>query len=134
MSYLLDTDFIIGLLRGSRSYWNYVEELTERMLPSVSAITRAEVYAGCHPYEMAKTKGLLDCFLTVGVDGTTADLAGRYIYQFARRGITLHLEDALIGATAANEGLILVTQNVRHFPMLSLGENLIKFSPRENPR
>lgn len=127
MSYLLDTNFVIGLLRGSGSYWDYLDEILERTLPAISAITRAEVYAGCHPAEQRETKRLLDCFATVPVESSTADLAGQYVYQFSRQGITLHLEDALIGATAVMGGLNLVTQNVNHFPMLSLGKNLMQF-------
>ena len=61
------------------------------------------------------------------IDVSIADLAGQYVYQFARRGMTVHLEDALIGATTVTEGLVLVTANVRHFPMLSTGRNLIQF-------
>lgn len=127
MSVLLDTCFVIGLLRGMELYWNYLEQLLERTAPSVSAVTRAEIYAACHPSEETGTKAVLSCFRTISVDSVVADMAGRYVYGYARRGLTLHLEDALIGATAQHEQLILVTQNVSHFPMLSAGKNLIKF-------
>lgn len=127
MNYLLDTNFLIGLLRGTQSYWDYFEALLERALPSISAISRAEIYAGCRPAEEIETRRLLDCFRAVPIGTDIADLAGGYVYQFARRGVTLHLEDALIGATAVHEGFVLVTQNVGHFPMLSLGKNLVRF-------
>ena len=127
MSILLDTCFVIGLLRGMELYWDYVERLLERTAPSVSAVTRAEIYAGCHPSEETGTKAVLSCFRTISVSSGIADMAGRYVYGYARRGLTLHLEDALIGATAVDEQLILITQNVSHFPMLSVGKNLIKF-------
>ncbi len=130
MSYLLDTNFLIGLLRGARSYWDYLDQLLRRTLPSMSTISRAEVYAGCHPAEEKETKSLLDSFTAFPVDSRIADRAGQYVYQYARRGITLHLEDALIGATAVEEGLTLVTQNVGYFPMLSLNQNLIRFPTR----
>lgn len=130
MSYLLDTNFVIGLLRGSETYWDYLEGLVGQALPLISSITRAEVYAGCHPEEESETRTLLNCFETIPVTSSTADLAGRYVYRFSRRGITLHLEDALIGATAVVEGLDLVTQNAGHFPMLSPGKNLIQFPTR----
>jgi len=93
----------------------------------VSTITRTEIYAGCHPTEETDTSALLRQFDPVPVDASVADLAGRYIYQFARRGITLHLEDTVIGATAVSEGLILITQNINHFPMLEVSRNLIRF-------
>ena len=51
MNYLLDTNVIIGLLRGLKTFWDFLDELTTQSLPSVSAITRAEIYAGCHAAE-----------------------------------------------------------------------------------
>jgi predicted nucleic acid-binding protein len=127
MSILVDTNFLVGLLRGRQLYWNYLEQLLEVTAPSVSTVTRAEIYAGCHPSEEMDTEGVLSCFRGIPVNSAIADMAGRYVYRFARRGVTLHLEDALIGATAVHEQLILVTQNVSHFPMLSAGKNLIPF-------
>lgn len=129
MSYLLDTNFVIGLLRGFQAYWDYLDALLKESLPAVSCITRAEVYAGCHPAEKAGTTRLLNHFEAIPVFSDAADLAGQYVYLFSRQGKTLHIEDALIGATAVTEGMKLVTQNVIHFPMLSLGKNLIRFPP-----
>lgn len=130
MNSLLDTNFVIGLLRGAQPYWDYLETLLEHTLPSISTITRAEVYAGCHPAEERETRRILDCFRPVPIDDNIADLAGGYVYRFARQGMTLHLEDALIGATAIQEELVLITRNVSHFPMLSLEKNLIRFPAR----
>ncbi|HEY1236235.1 MAG TPA: hypothetical protein VGH22_22845 [Candidatus Binatia bacterium] len=127
MSVLLDTCFVIGLLRGTDLYWNYLEQLLEWTAPSVSAVTQAGIYAGCHPSEETGTRAVLSCFRTISVSSVAADLAGRFVYRYARRGLTLHLEDALIGATTVQEQLVLITQNVSHFPMLSAGKNLIKF-------
>ncbi len=127
MNHLLDTNFIIGLLRGTSLYLDYLDRLVEEMVPAISAATRSEVFAGCHPHEERATKYLLNRFETIAVDGAIADLAGRYIYQFRRKGVTLHLEDALIGATAVMEGFILMTRNVAHFPMLTVGRDLLRF-------
>jgi predicted nucleic acid-binding protein len=127
MRILLDTNFLIGLLRGAEPYWRRLEELLERTAPAISAITRAEIYAGCHPREEADTRQLLSCFKVMPIGSEIADLAGRYVYAFVRRGVTLHLEDAVIGATAVCEELILITRNVSHFPMLSQGKNLVRF-------
>lgn len=127
MNYLLDTNFIIGLLRGTGPYFDYLDRLVDEAVPAISAATRSEVFAGCHSHEARTTKCLLDRFETIAVDASIADLAGKYIYQFRRRGTTLHLEDALIGATAVVEGLILVTRNVAHFPMLTVGRDLLRF-------
>ena len=127
MSYLLDTNFVIGLLRGASSYWDCLDELLEKAIPTVSVVTRAEIFAGCHPNEQRATSNLLDRFQTITLQSSVADLAGNYVYRYRKRGIILHLEDALIGATAVFEGLILVSRNVSDFPMLSLGQNLLRF-------
>lgn len=127
MNYLLDTNVIIGVLRGVGPYLDYLDRLVDETIPAVSAATRSEVFAGCHPHEERATKYLLDRFETIAVDASIADFAGKCIYRFKRKGVTLHLEDALIGATAVVEGLVLVTRNVAHFPMLTLGRNLLRF-------
>ena len=127
MSHLLDTNFVIGLLRGVSFYWEYLDKLVEQDVPSISAVTRSEIFAGCHPHEEGATTNLLSRFETIAVNDSIADLAGKYVYQFRKRGLTLHLEDALIGATAVVEGLILITRNVGHFPMLASGKTLVRF-------
>jgi len=101
--------------------------LVKEALPSISVLTRTEVFAGCHPHEEAATTRLVNRFESIRVYTPIADLAGKYVYAFRKRGLIFHLEDALIGATAAREGLILVTRNMTHFPMLTLGKNLILF-------
>ena len=127
MSYLLDTNFVIGLLRGASSYWDYLDKLVDETVPAISAITRAEVFAGRHPHEERATTILLDRFEVIAIQSSIADLAGRYVYQYRKRGFIIHLEDALIGSTVVLEGLVLVTRNVDHFPMLLLGHNLVRF-------
>lgn len=127
MSYLLDTNFVIGLLRGVRSYWEHLDRLVEEAVPAISAVTRSEIFAGCHPHEERATQNLLDHLDTIPVHAPIADLAGRYVYRFRDRGLILHLEDALIGATAVLEGFTLITRNADHFPMLTLGQNLLRF-------
>ncbi len=127
MSHLLDTNFVIGLLRGRGTHWEHLDRLLTERLPAVSVVTRAEVFAGCHPHEEPATRRLLDRFESIPVNAAIADLAGKYVYHFRRRGLILHLEDAVIGASAVIEGVIVVTHNVDHFPMLALGKNLLRF-------
>ena len=49
----------------------------------------------------------------VGVE--VAELAGRIEGEQAARGVSIALEDLLIGATALRLGFGVVTLNVRHF-------------------
>jgi predicted nucleic acid-binding protein len=127
VTYLLDTNFVIGLLRGVQSYWERLDRLVEEAVPAISAVTRSEIFAGCHPHEERATQHLLDHLETIPVHAPIADLAGKYVYRFRHRGFVMHLEDALIGASAVLRGFIVITRNVDHFPMLTLGQNLLRF-------
>jgi len=68
-------------------------------------------------HEEEQTLALLESLETIPVTARIADQAGRWIYQYARRGQQIPLPDALIAATAAVHALTLVTTNGRHFPM-----------------
>ena len=46
-----------------------------------------------------------------------AEQAGRYQADFGKRGRTIHTADALVAGTAKAHGAILLTDNVRDFPM-----------------
>ena len=46
-----------------------------------------------------------------------ATRAGRYQAEFERRDVTIHTADALVAGTARAHGAILLTDNVRDFPM-----------------
>lgn len=46
--------------------------------------------------------------------------AGRYQAAFQKRGQTIHTADALVAGTARAHGAILLTDNVRDFPMTDI--------------
>jgi predicted nucleic acid-binding protein len=77
VSHLLDTNFVIGLLRGPGAYWEYLDRLLTDRLPAVSVVTRSEVFAGCHPHEEPATQRLLDRFESIPVNAAIAELAGK---------------------------------------------------------
>jgi predicted nucleic acid-binding protein len=54
--------------------------------------------------------------------------AGRYQRTFEKRGQTIHTADALIAGTARAHGAILMTDNVRDFPMADIE---VQLSPGE---
>jgi len=113
---ILDTDVVIWHLRGQPAVVDRVTELAEHASLGVSAITRAEVVLGMRDSERSATFELLDSLKTLAVDASVADRAGEIIRDFRQRGITLHLPDALIGATAILARAPLFTGNARHYP------------------
>lgn len=100
---LVDTDVFIDHLRGSRK----LEAEGQRLHYSV--VTRCELFAGQGTQEET-IRALLAPFEEIPIDRTIAERAGRI-----RRAGGLRTPDALIAATAAEHGLMLVTRNVRDF-------------------
>ncbi len=119
--YLLDTNILILALRSDPKALDLLDALNrEGMPPFISVATRTEILAGMRPHEEKRTMRLLTSLLSLPVDETIADHAGRLIYQHARQGIRLSFPDAFIAATALHHDLTLATTNPDHFPMPEL--------------
>jgi predicted nucleic acid-binding protein len=115
---LLDTDVLVDYLRGLPQAAAYLEAREERLL--VSAITVAELYAGVREGDERR---VLDRFVSAfeifPITGEVAQQGGLYRRDYsASHGVGL--ADALLAATAALNGAVLVTLNARHFPMLTV--------------
>ena len=81
------------------------------------SITVAELYAGLSEEERSGANRLIDAMDYHDVSREIAKEAGRYRYEFARRGTSLSTTDTLLAATAIAEGAILITANTKDFPM-----------------
>lgn len=95
----------------------YLEGLTADLYLSV--ISAAELFAGVKGDEEAKSlKPFLLAFTVLPVTEKTARAGGLYRREYGRSHGT-GLADALIAATAEENGADLVTFNRRHFLMVS---------------
>jgi predicted nucleic acid-binding protein len=120
VAYLVDTGILVRHLRGRKAVVRLLRELGSRDRLAISAVTRTEILAGMRRSEDRSTRRLLARLETVPVDREIADRAGTLIRRARGRGRTLHVVDALIGATAAQQGITLLTLNIAHFEGLGL--------------
>ena len=116
--YLPDTSVLIDALNGKRGRAPALCALVEggHMLASCP-VTVAEIYAGMHKSEEEATSALIGRLRYYDVVPEIARRGGRFKYEWGRRGVTLSLADSLIGAVALHYGLLLITDNEKHFPM-----------------
>jgi predicted nucleic acid-binding protein len=83
-------------------------------------VTVAEVFAGMRPKERPTTLKLLDSLEHYDITRPVAERAGLLRQEWSRRGLTLTIADLLIASVALEHGLILVTDNLKDFPMRDL--------------
>ena len=85
-----------------------------------SCVNVAEIERGVRQAERRSAEALLDRMEYLLTTKEAAERAGRYQADWARKGKTLHLADALVAGTARAHGAVLVTDNVSDFPMRDL--------------
>ena len=119
--YLLDTSRIIDALSGRRECKAHLNSLlSQGHTLACCTINVIGVYAGMRPKERAATDFFLRNLEYYDVTWKVAARAGALRYTWARKGHTLSLPDVTIAAVAIEHGLILLTDNPRHFPMPEL--------------
>lgn len=116
--YLLDTTVLIGHLRGDAAVQSHVRRIAARgHTIGTTCVNLAEVERGFRPREERSARRMLDRLVFLPTTREAAHRAGRYQADFGRRGRTIHTADALIAGTARVHGAILVTDNLKDFPM-----------------
>ena len=116
--YILDTTLLIDHLRGRNDAQELVDTLAlEGHRLGVCCVSIAELYSGLGENEKATADDLTAGLEYYEVSREAAKQAGRYRYEFARRGTALSTTDTLIAATAIAEGATLITDNIKDFPM-----------------
>lgn len=119
MSYLLDTDWIINVLRGVPQDSHEVERIRSAGI-AISLDSIGELCEGVAASPNPGTESaLIDAFLTsfpiVPLETAILRRFGALRYGLRRQGLLLPDLDLLIAATAISNDLILMTHNLRHF-------------------
>lgn len=120
--YLLDTNVISEILkkRPFPGVLRRVREARGERL-ATSAVCVAELRFGAARHPSGRTlwqrlsRDVLDRIRILPLGFEEAVRAGEVLATLEARGKTLGIEDVLIGATALEHGLTLVTRNLKHF-------------------
>lgn len=115
--YLIDTDVMVDVSRGSDAAATFVDSLED---VTISIITAHELIVGARNHrDAAAIDGLIRTFpvqadLRAEITGLAYDLLRRYAKSDGLRTF-----DALIAATAIAENFTLISRNLKHFQMIS---------------
>lgn len=119
MRYLLDSDAVIDYINGMAPALALVQGLEEAQdVMCTCAVVVSEVYTGLQSGSLSERRAelLFDAMEYLETNRRAAETAGRWRYQYARRGLQFSTQDLLIAATAVAEGATVVTGNLRDFP------------------
>jgi tRNA(fMet)-specific endonuclease VapC len=120
--YLVDTDWAIHYLNGHPEIISRIQDLVTEGI-ALSFISLAELYEGVfYSRDPQKSQGGLEAFLRgielVGIDDATTRMFGRERGRLRAQGKSVGDFDLLIGATALRHGLVVLTNNRRHFELI----------------
>jgi predicted nucleic acid-binding protein len=116
-SLLIDSDVLIDLLRkiaSARAFFDAEIKVGSGLFCSV--ISRTEILAGIRQGEEDAIRALFSIVTPVDVDIAIADRAGEFLRKYAKSH-AVGIGDALIAGTAHEMKLVLITRNVKHYPM-----------------
>jgi len=127
VSFILDTDHCIAILRGRLDVSSYVSLATPLF---VTAITVCELVYGAHKSDrpvahLSQVNLLLDGVTVLSFDSEAARRCGELKDHLRRAGLSVAEPDLQIASIALVHTLPLVTHNQRHFahvPGLTLAD------------
>lgn len=119
MTYLIDSDIIVGWLRGREHAVELLADLEPDGI-AISVITYGEIYEGIYfGRTPQRSERVFQQFLrSVDVLLLNRLIMRRFAHlrgTLRQQGLPLGDPDLLIAATALHHGLTLVTSNTRHF-------------------
>ncbi len=116
--YILDTTALIDFSKAHEPAHARIQQMIDAGDElAVCAINVAEFYAGLPPAQRAIWDRFLGALVYWDISREDARQAGVWRYEFARKGIVLSTTDTLVAAVAQGQSAIIVTNNVKDYPM-----------------
>lgn len=118
---LLDTSFVIDLLRGREAAVKKIKQLeSESIATNISAPTIFEVFVGISLTKKASSEkkrimDVLESWGTLVLDSESAALGGRIHGQLIEEGQMIDPEDSMIAGIVIVNNETLLTRNDKHF-------------------
>ena len=116
--YLVDTSTLIDVSREIEPIRQRLQRLTaggDQL--GISPIQLTEFYAGLSVEDRDRYREFMSGFQYWNISPVAAIRAGGYRYEYARKGFTISVNDALTAAVAWDEQATVITDNLKHFPM-----------------
>ena len=111
---IFDTDIFIWVQRGNRKAALLVEETAERFI-SVQSLMELLQAANDRPQQRAVKKFLADFgFIVLPLTANIGHRALVYVEEYGLSG-GMRASDALVAATATENGMVLATGNAKHY-------------------
>jgi predicted nucleic acid-binding protein len=118
---LLDSSVIFDHLNGRFGRTEFLEQLIEQgHVLACCPVNFTEVYAGLRSGEEDKTAAFLNSLEYLPVTPEIARQAGLLRRDWQKKGQTLSYTDVTIAAVALGNGVPILTDNRKHFPMPEL--------------
>lgn len=119
--YLLDTSVLIDFSKGRQPASARILKMIESGDEvGTCSVVMAEFYAGLVPQQRPRWDEFFDALRFWGESRDVGRQAGTWRYEFARQGTPLATTDWLIAAVANQRDAIVVTNNVKDYPMPEL--------------
>ncbi|MCL5962210.1 MAG: PIN domain-containing protein [Chloroflexi bacterium] len=116
--YLLDTTALIDFSKGREPARSRILEMIQTGDElGVCAVNVAEFYSGLPPENRPTWDEFIGSLEYWAASRTAAARAGGYRYEYSRQGQAISTTDALIAAVAQERGAVIVTNNVKDFPL-----------------
>ncbi len=132
--FLLDTGIVIRHLRNDKRAHDLLDLLEQVGEISTSAITYMEILVKCRPHEELSTRLFFDRVPPLVINREVSEKAALLIIKYQsvfNKDNPRQFPDALIAATAWQQGVPLVTLNKKHFGKTKIKELTVKIIDQE---